>query len=113
MVDFRKARDYVYSNGQLWERVLFAYCFQDSSVEQVHSALRAYRNADGGYGNALEHDMRYPLSHPLALEFLLRVLHDTALPAGDLLDRAAAWVQANQNEDGSLRNPADLLDYPH
>ena len=113
MVDFRKARDFVYSNGQLWERALFAYCFQDGAVEQVHKALRAYQNADGGYGNALEHDMRYPHSHPLALEFLLRVLHDTALPAGDLLDGAAVWVQANQDNDGSLRNPADLLDYPH
>jgi hypothetical protein len=61
----------------------------------------------------MEHDIRYPHSHPLALEYLLRVIHDMALPVGDLLDGAAAWVEANQNEDGSLKNPSDLLDYPH
>lgn len=113
MVDFKKARDFVYANGQLWERALFAYCFQDGTTKHVQDCLRCYRNPDGGFGNALEHDMRYPNSHPLALEFLLRLLHDTGLPAGDLLDGAAAWVEANQNDDGSLKNPPDLLDYPH
>lgn len=113
MVDFIKARDFVYANGQLWERALFAWAFQDGSMKHVQDCLRCYRNPDGSYGNALEHDMRYPGSHPLALEFLLRVLHDSALPAGDLLDGAAEWVQANQNEDGSLKNPPDLLEYPH
>jgi hypothetical protein len=113
VVDFKKARDFVYANGQLWERALFAYCFQDGSAKHVQECLRCYRNSDGGYGNALEHDIRYPHSHPLPLEFLLRLLHDTGLPAGDLLGGAADWVEANQNDDGSLRNPPDLLDYPH
>lgn len=113
MIDFKKARDFVYANGQLWERALFAYCFQDGALEHVHACLHAYRNPDGGFGHALEHDIRYPHSHPLAMEYLLRVLHDTGLPAGDLLDGAAAWVEVNQNADGSLKNPPDLLDYPH
>jgi hypothetical protein len=44
MVDFKNARDFVYANGQLWERALFAYCFQDGSLAHLHDSLRAYRN---------------------------------------------------------------------
>jgi hypothetical protein len=36
-----------------------------------------------------------------------------AFPIGDLLDGTPEWVLANQNPDGSLKNPASLLDYPH
>ena len=66
-----------------------------------------------GWGHALEHDVRTPESHPLALEFLLTVLRMTDLPRGNLLDGAAEWVEANQNPDGSLRNPASFMEYPH
>src|SRR5690606_12323157 len=89
------------------------YLFQEGSLSRVHDCLRVYRNADGGYAHALEHDIRSPSSHPLALEYLLRILADCRLPAGDLLDGAATWLEANQNEDGSLKNPPDLQDYPH
>lgn len=112
-VNFKQARDYVYQNGALWERDLFAYLFQGGELRRVHNSLRCYRNDDGGYGHALEHDIRCPDSHPLALEFLLTVLVQTGLPAGNLLDGASAWVEQNQNADGSLRNPPAVLDYPH
>lgn len=112
-IDFQKARDYVYSNGVLWERNLFAYLFQNGSLSQLHHNLQGYQNADGGYGNAFEHDIRCPQSHPLALEFLLGVLVQTDVPAGTILDGAAAWLEANRNPDGSLRNPPEVLDYPH
>jgi hypothetical protein len=46
------------------------------------------------------------------LEFLLFILRDTGLPVGHLLDGAAAWVEANRNDDGSLKNPASVRDYP-
>ena len=112
-INLKQARDYVYQNGVLWERDLFAYLFQDGDLRRLHNSLRCYRNDDGGYGHAMEHDIRCPDSHPLALEFLLSVLAQNDLPAGDLLDGASAWVEQNQNADGSLRNPPAVLDYPH
>jgi hypothetical protein len=38
--------------------------------------LRAYQNADGGFGNALEPDKRTPSSQPIDQEIALRVLND-------------------------------------
>ena len=112
-VDFKKARDFVYSNGNLWERALFAYLFQDGAVERVQQCLKCYKNPDGGFGHALEHDIRYPGSHPLALEYLLGVLRGNGVSAGDLLDDTAAWMEANQQADGFLIQKPELLDYPH
>lgn len=112
-VDLRKARDFVYANGTLFERALYAWLFEDGSVERVRQNLLCYKNPDGGWGHALEHDIRCPDSHPLALEYLLWIIVYTGLPPGDLLDGTPQWVEASRAEDRSLRNPPATLDYPH
>jgi len=112
-VDLKKARDFVYANGVLWERALFAYHFEDGSLEHLHRCLLAYKNADNGFGHAFEHDIRCPDSHPAALEFLLTLLVENEIPPGDLLEGTPQWLEQQQQEDGSLQNPAALLDYPH
>lgn len=112
-IDLKRARDFVYGNGVLWERDLFAYQFQGGAIDRLQRSLGCYQNADGGYGNAMEHDIRCPNSHPLALEYLLTVMVQHDLPAGHLLDGVAAWVERSRQEDGSLANPPEVLDYPH
>lgn len=112
-INLKAARDFVYANGVLWERALFAYLFQDGVVERLHACLYAYKNHDGGFGHALEHDIRCPESHPLALEFLLGMMSKCGVSAGTLLDGTAEWLESNRESDGSLKNPTALLDYPH
>lgn len=113
-VDLKKARDFVYGNGVLWERALFAYLFEDGSVTRLYACLHPYRNDDGGWGHGLEHDAKTPDSHPLALEYILGIFtRDIMIPAADLFDGAAAWCEANRSADGSLTNPASFFDYPH
>lgn len=112
-INLSAAQDFVYQNGVLWERALFGHLFEGRPVGQVHKALSAYKNPDGGFGHGMEHDIRCPDSHPLALEFLLTVLRRTQMDPGPLLEGAAAWVEAHQRPDGSLVNPPNLLDYPH
>ncbi|MBI3960101.1 MAG: hypothetical protein HY328_14910 [Chloroflexi bacterium] len=112
-VNLHNAREFVYANGVLWERLIFGHLFEGRAVQSVLAALLAYKNSDNGFGNALEHDVRCPDSHPLALEFLLRVLRRTDTDPGDLLDGTAHWVEMQRREDGSLGNPAAVLDYPH
>jgi len=34
--------------------------FEERAVEPVLAAFKAYKNADNGFGNALEHDIRSP-----------------------------------------------------
>lgn len=111
--NLKAARDYIYSKGTLWERALYAYHFEGGSLARLYACLVAYQNEDGGYGNAFEHDIRCPDSHPLALEFLLTVLRIGAIPTGDLLAGTAGWLERQLLPDGSLRNPKAVLDYPH
>jgi hypothetical protein len=70
------AQTFILSNARLLERHLFAYLFQGGDRQQVLTALLAYQNKDGGFGNALEPDKRTPTSQPIDQEFALRVLDD-------------------------------------
>jgi hypothetical protein len=111
-VSVGRAREFVYSNGTLFERALFAWLFDEGPLDHLHSTIRAYRNPDGGYGHGFEHDIKSPMSHPLALEYLLSVMVRCGIPAGDVLDGSATWMESVQNADGSLRNPPEIKDYP-
>src|SRR5215208_1628832 len=70
------AQPFILSNARLLERHLFAYLFQDGDRQKVLTALLAYQNEDGGFGNALEPDKRTSTSQPIDQEFALRVLDD-------------------------------------
>lgn len=111
-VSMQKARDFVYQNGTLWERALYAYLFQGDSAERFRHCLLVYQNVDSGYGHALEPDIRCPDSHPLALEFLLYVLRCVGIAPGELLKGTARWLEGHLEPDGSLRNPTAVLEYP-
>ena len=71
---FARARDFVLRNARLVDRHLFACLFEGASNESVRYALRAYRNPDGGFGNALEPDKRCPDSQPVDAEVALKIL---------------------------------------
>ncbi|GIK66964.1 MAG: hypothetical protein BroJett018_47580 [Chloroflexota bacterium] len=111
-VSLDRARGFVYSNGVLWERTLFAYLFDGGPLEHVHRCLLAYKNPDGGFGHGLEHDLKCPDSNPLQIEYLLSILRDTGLPPGQVFDGTVAWLEHNREPDGSLKNPATLKKYP-
>ncbi|WP_342554239.1 hypothetical protein [Paenibacillus sp. FSL R7-0652] len=112
-VSLDKARDFVYANGLLWEQALFSYLFDGGSIERLYQCLLCYKNADGGWGHGLEHDIKCPDSHPLALEFLLTMGRDMNLALTEVLIGTVDWVESNRNEDGSLKNPDSLHKYPH
>lgn len=78
-----QAGDFIWRNARLLDRRRFAHRFLGAPPEPVVAALRAYQNADGGFGNALEPDKRCPDSQPVDVEVALRVL--------DELDDAADW----------------------
>jgi hypothetical protein len=70
------AQTFLWSNARLLERRLFAFLFHDGDPDYVRTALLAYQNADGGFGNALEPDKRTASSQPIDQEIALRVLDD-------------------------------------
>ena len=69
-----RAQDFIWQYARLLDRHLFSYLFLDGPSEPVLSALLAYQNLDGGFGNALEPDMRCPTSQPVSTEFALRIM---------------------------------------
>lgn len=73
------AQTFLLSNARLLERHLFHFLFQGGSRQQVLTALLAYQNEDGGFGNGLEPDKRTPSSQPIDQEVALRILDDIGL----------------------------------
>lgn len=53
---------------------MFEYLFESGTRQAVLSAIRAYQNPDGGFGNAFEPDKRTPYSQPLDMQVALEAL---------------------------------------
>jgi hypothetical protein len=107
-----RARDFVYQNGVLWERALFAHLFEGGSRERVIRCLALYQNEDGGWAHALEHDIRTPASHAVAAEYALGVMAEYGLADAELVRRTAAWCEANQAETGEFPLGESFHRYP-
>ena len=67
-----RAEHFVWLTARVLEQRLFAYHFLGGGADPVETALAAYRNDDGGYGHALEPDLRGPVSQPLHTAHALR-----------------------------------------
>ena len=79
-----RAEEFMWSNARLLERRQFAHLFKGAPAEPVRAALRAYQNADGGFGNALEPDKRCPDSQPIDQEMALHVLDGVGIDAASV-----------------------------
>jgi len=112
-MNFEKAATFIWENGRLLERRLFEYYFQGGSKESVLSVLKAYQNADGGFGHALEPDLRAPESQPLFVEFGLRTLYDAKIRDPKLAYKVCEYVSqiADLNE-GIVTITASSRNYP-
>src|SRR5947209_6974882 len=102
-VSFDRAREFVYQHGVLWERALLAYLFEGGTRERVVRCLALHQNENGGWGHALEHDVRTPASHAVATEYALGVMREFDLADAGLVAQTAAWCEANQDETGEFR----------
>jgi hypothetical protein len=71
---FTRAATFIWANARLLERQLFAYHFHGGSRDAVLAALLAYQNPDGGFGHALEPDIRCPDSQPVPVQHALEIL---------------------------------------
>ena len=71
-----KGANFIWENARLLERAIFEYHFCGGSGERILETLRAYQNEDGGFGHALEPDLRAPDSQPLFAAFGLKTLYD-------------------------------------
>lgn len=71
---YEAARAFIYREGRLLERRLFATVFEGAAPAGVVDALRGYQNDDGGFGHGLEPDKRCPASLPVDVEVAFQTL---------------------------------------
>ncbi|MBP6787275.1 MAG: hypothetical protein KA170_06795 [Candidatus Promineofilum sp.] len=71
---FERAADYLRHEARPLERALFAHAFEGGGRTAVLAALVPYQNDDGGFGRALEPDMRAPASSVVATTMAFDIL---------------------------------------
>jgi hypothetical protein len=90
---FARARAFMREAARPLERALFARAFEGGGAAAVREALAAFRNDDGGFGRALEPDLRMPGSSVLATAKALGVLQRIEAPADDpFVSGAIGWL---------------------
>jgi hypothetical protein len=114
MSDFHAARTFIYRNGRVLDRRLFAAVFEGAPADGVAEALRAYRNADGGFGHGLEPDKRVPSSNPLDTETAFEAMDTAGHVDRDLVVGACDWLATVADDSGLVPLVfEDMLEYPH
>jgi hypothetical protein len=105
-IDLGAAKRFIYDDARLLERHRLAVLFDDAPVGRVLDALHPYRNDDGGWGHALEPDLRGPdsqVSSALSALELLAEMGTAADPAiTPLVTETADWLASVALPDGRV-----------
>lgn len=97
-----RAERFVWLTARVLEQRRFAHHFLGGGPDPVETALAAYLNDDGGYGHALEPDLRGPVSQPLHTGHALRVLDSIGRCGGPRVERMCRHLTDVSTPDGAL-----------
>jgi hypothetical protein len=113
-IDLAAAERFIHANARLIDRHRATALLHGASPAPVLQALRAYRNADGGFGHALEPDVRGPHSEAASTSHALEILIQLGWLDDAMLADAATWTGTIADADGGIPFvlPA-TADYPH
>lgn len=95
-----RAEQFIWLTARVLEQRRFAHHFLKGSAEAVETALAAYLNEDGGYGHALEPDLRGPVSQPLHTAHALNVLDSIGRCSGLGVDRICRFLTEVSTREG-------------
>ena len=101
-IDRRAAENFIWSAARLVDRHRYAWLFGAGPAEPVLEALRGYRNPDGGFGHALDPDLRCPASQPGPTLYALEILNEADASGHQLARDARAWIGAIAEPDGGI-----------
>ena len=114
MPDLDAAHHFLAGHARVLELRRFERLCLGGGAEPVRAAVAAYRNADGGFGQALEPDGRTPDSQPAAVEQALRILHQAGAWDDELATGACAWLDATAPAEGGATFVAPSIEgWPH
>ncbi|MFD3778579.1 hypothetical protein [Streptomyces sp. NPDC058612] len=97
-----RAERFIWLTARVLEQRRFAFHFLGADADPVDAALGAYLGDDGGYGHALDPDLRGPLSQPLHTAHALRVLDGLGRCGGQRIERLCGHLTRVSTADGAL-----------
>jgi hypothetical protein len=96
------AAGFLWRSGRLLDRYRFAHRFLGGERTPVLAALAAYQNPDGGFGNALEPDLRGPASQPEPVEVAFWVLDELDAMDHPMVAAACDWLASVSTDEGGV-----------
>ena len=113
-IDRSAAENFIWSAARLVDRHRYSMLFADGPTDPVLQALRGYRNPDGGFGHALEPDLRCPGSQPAPTLYALETLNEAGAIEGELARDARAFIASIAAPDGGIPSVLPGFEnYPH
>ncbi len=110
------AKRWLYAHGRPLDQRLYEHAFEGGPAAPVVAALAEFQNADGGFGNALEPDIRTSASSVAATTTAFALLRRLGIgPAEPLVQRGIAYLVAAYDTAGQRwpMVPPAVEDAPH
>ncbi len=113
---YARARSWLFTYGRKIDQARWLFHFEHGSADAVTEALATYHNADGGFGRALEPDVRRDESSVLATTVALQILREVGADDSHPLTQSAIGYLIEQLDRDTLawmNVPANVDDAPH
>jgi len=113
---YEQARRFLKEEARPLDRAVFEYRFEEAPAHRVTDALASYQNPDGGFGRALEPDVRTPSSSALATGIALSLLKGVDRAAEHpMVSGAMAYLLDTFDREAWVWRviPEDANDHPH
>ena len=116
--DFRKSQLFLKTKSRHLEQMLFTYHFhhEEGSRKDVIKELIKYQNQDGGFGKALEPDLRMKHSSVVATKFALQILIDIETPVTEkIINDCITYLMNNYDKEKQVWSlvTSNVMDAPH
>jgi hypothetical protein len=102
MIDLDAARTFLATHARLLERRTLDVVLDGAAPEPLLTTLAGYRNPDGGFGWALEPDLRAPGSQPVGALEAFQVLEHCAPATSPFGAELCGWLDAVALPGGAL-----------
>ena len=111
-----RAKAFIFEKGRPLEQARYLYHFENGGATAVLSQLSPFQNEDGGFGHALEPDMRLPQSSVLATTVALQILGEIKATSQEpIIQVAMQYLLDNYEPDTKVWPivPTHNNDFPH
>lgn len=96
---FKRARRFIEEKGRPLEAARFRVVFDNAPAEEVIKALANFQNTDGGFGRALEPDLRTLDSSALATSVAFQIMREIGAANNELAAPAIAYLLKTIDEN--------------